>query len=133
MTIRIVLGALALAAGLWLPALLPAAERLQSPPVSQAAYTVFVELQPPHGRNRAVLQKLLKAEGYESRAEGGRELTLRLTEAQIRDLFQARIRYRKVEGSATPGLRDEAYLEGARVPERYEKLIRRVYFDPQRG
>jgi len=56
-----------------------------------------------------------------------------MTEAQTAKLFDARVRFRKVEGSATPGLREVPYLEGARIPARFEKLIRRVYFDPQRS
>ncbi len=103
-----------------------------APPVIQREYTVFVELQPPYGSNRAKLQKQLKAEGYESHPEGERELALVLTEAQIGKLFLARIQYRKVEGSAAPGMREVPYLEGARIPARFGKLVRWVYFDPQR-
>lgn len=101
--------------------------------VRQREHTVFVELQQPYERSRAALQKTLKAEGYESFAEGEREVALVLTEAQIGKLFEAKVRMRKVEGSATAGLREVPYLEGARIPARFEKLIRRVYFDPQRG
>jgi len=101
-----------------------------SAPVMQREHTVFVELQAPYVTNRTALQKMLQAEGYESFAEGERELALVLTEAQIGKLFQAKVRMRKVEGSATAGLREVPYLEGARIPARFGKLMRRVYFDP---
>ena len=76
---------------------------------------------------------MLKAEGYESFSEGEREITLVLAAGQIAKLFQARVRQRKVEASATTGAIAQPYLEGARIPARFEKLMRRVYFDPQRG
>lgn len=101
-------------------------------PAPQREHTVFVELRPPYERNRVALQKALKVEGYESFPEGEREVALVLTEAQIGKLFRARVRIRTVEGSATGGLREVPYLEGARIPARFEKLARRAYFDPQR-
>jgi hypothetical protein len=99
----------------------------------QREYTVFVELRPPYGASRTTLQIVLKADGYESFPEGEREVALVLTEAQIGKLFQGRVRYRKVEASASAGTRAVPYLEGARIPARFEKLMRRVYVDPQRG
>jgi len=96
-------------------------------------YTLFVELRPPYEASRAALQKMLKAEEYESFAEGERQVVLVLTEAQIGKLFQARVRFRKVGASASDRIITEPYLEGARIPGRFGKLIRRVYFDPQRG
>lgn len=101
-------------------------------PVVQRVYTVFVELQPPYMSNRAALKKMLKADGYESFPEGERELALVLTEAQIGKLFQASVRMRKVEAGAAVGVREVPYLEGARIPHRFEKLMQRAYFDPQR-
>ncbi len=101
-------------------------------PVVSREHTVFVEVQPPYSSNRMALQKMLKVEGYESFPEGERELALVLTEAQIGRLFQGKIRMRKVEGGATAGMREVPYLEGARIPAGFEKLMRRVYFDPQR-
>ena len=94
---------------------------------------MFVELRQPYENNRAALQMMLRAEGHESFPEGAREIALVLTANEIAKLFQARVRYRKVEASAIPGLRSEPYLEDARIPARFEKLIQRVYFDPQRG
>lgn len=96
-------------------------------------HTLFVELRQPYENNRAALQMMLRAEGHESFPEGAREIALVLTANEIAKLFQARVRYRKVEASAIPGLRSEPYLEDARIPARFEKLIQRVYFDPQRG
>lgn len=126
--------------GVWILAVLLASGALDSwaqggmgSPAVQREYTVFVEVRSPHAGNRAALQKLLKAEGYESHPEGERELALVLTEAQIAKLFQGRVRYRKVEASATRGLREVPYLEAVRIPARFEKLIQRAYFDPQRS
>lgn len=119
---------LVLAAVVCVPQLSPAAE--QRP---EERYTLFVELRHPFESNRAALRKMLEAEGHESFPEGEREIALVLTAEQIGRLFQARVRYRYVEASAAPGIRSEPQLEGARIPGRFEKLIRRVYFDPQRG
>lgn len=113
--------------------LLPVAAKGQEASAIQRSHTVFVEVQPPYAGNRVELQNRLKAEGYASFPEGERELALVLTEAQIAELFQAKVRMRRVEGSATAGLREVPYLEGARVPARFGKLMRRVYFDSQRG
>ena len=96
-------------------------------------YTLFVGLREPHEANRAALQKMLKAEGYEAHPEGDREVTLVLTAGQLKKLFGARVVHRTVEKSATHGMASQPTLEGARVPARFEKLIWRVYFDPQRG
>lgn len=96
-------------------------------------YTLFVELHRPYESNRARLQKMLREEGYESHAERDGELALVLTQDQIKTLFQARVRFRKVGASASDRIITEPYLEGARIPGRFGKLIRRVYFDPQRG
>jgi hypothetical protein len=96
-------------------------------------YTVFVELRQPYESNRAALQKMLKAEGYESFSEREQEISLVLTAAQIAKLFQGKVRQRMVEKSATSGLTPQPVLEGVRIPARFEKLIRRAYFDPQRS
>ena len=96
-------------------------------------YTLFVELHQPHARNRATLQKMLKAEGYESFSERDEEISLVLTSAQIGKLFRGKVRQRTVEKSATSGSASVPYLEDVRIPARFEKLIRGVYFDPQRG
>jgi len=113
------------AAALCLPLGAVAAER--------EVYTLFVELAEPYEANRAMLQKMLKAEGYESYAEGESELSLTLTAGELRRLFNARIARRMLEKSATPGLASHPVLEGARIPRRFRTLIRRVHFDPQRG
>jgi hypothetical protein len=107
------------------PQLLPAAELER--------YTLFIALKPPYESNRATLQKMLKAEGYESSAEGDEELVLVLTAAQLRKLFQARVRMRTVAASASDRMITQPTLESARIPARFEKLIERVYFDPQRS
>ena len=96
-------------------------------------YVLFIELRRPLEANRVALQKALKAEGYETFLEGEREISLALTTAELKKLFNARVVQRTVEKSATPGTASQHYLEGARVPARFENLIRRVYFDPQRG
>ncbi len=96
-------------------------------------YTLFVELHQPYASNRVTFQKMLKEEGYESFAEGEKEVTLVLSEEQIGKLFQARIEFRKVGASASDRVITQPYLEGARIPGRFGKMIRRVYFDPQRG
>jgi hypothetical protein len=105
--------------------------------VSSAAeperYTLFVALQPPYEGNRATLQRMLKAEGYESSAEGDEELVLVLTAGELKKLFQAQVRMRTVEASAKPGQITQPTLEGTKIPARFDKLIRRVYFDPQRS
>jgi hypothetical protein len=116
---------LALAGTLCIPQCLAAAER--------ETYTLFVELREPHEANRAALQKALKAEGYEAYPEGDREVSLALTGAELKKLFNARVVKRTVEKSATTGMASQPALEGERIPARFEKLIRRVYFDPQRG
>jgi len=97
------------------------------------AYTLFVELREPYGKTGPALQKLLKAEGHESFSERGGELSLALTAAQIEKLFGAKVWHRAVEKSAASGSASVPYLEGARIPARFEKFIRRLYFDPQRG
>jgi hypothetical protein len=94
---------------------------------------VFVELRQPYESNRAALQKMLKAEGYESFSEREKEISLALTPAQIGKLFQGKVRQRTVEASAKSGTITQPSLEGARIPARFEKLMQRVYFDPQRG
>lgn len=96
-------------------------------------YTVFVELRQPYESNRAALQKMLKAEGYESFSERAEEISLVLTPAQIGKLFQGKVRQRTVEASAKSGTITQPSLEGARIPARFEKLMQRVYFDPQRS
>lgn len=96
-------------------------------------YVLFIELRQPREANRAALQKALKAEGYEAWTEGDHEVSLALTAAELKKLFNARVVQRTVEKSATRGMASQPYLEGARVPARFEKLIQRVYFDPQRG
>ena len=96
-------------------------------------HTLFVELRQPYDKTRPALQKMLKAEGHESSSEREGELSLALTAAQIEKLFGARVRHRTAEKSAAPGSVSVPYLEGARIPPRFEKLIRSVYFDPQRG
>ena len=96
-------------------------------------YTLFVELHRPYESNRAKLQKMLRDEGYQSHAERQGEIALVLTAEQIKMLFQARVQFRKVEASASHGVITEPFLEGAWIPGRFEKLIQRVYFDPQRG
>jgi hypothetical protein len=116
----------ALAALLCSAQLLPAAEQPER-------YTLFVALKPPHESNRATLQKMLKAEGYESSVEGDEELVLVLTAAQLRKLFQAQVRMRTVAASASDRMITQPTLESARIPRRFEKLIERVYFDPQRS
>lgn len=105
--------------------LLPAAE--------PERYTLFVALKPPHESNRATLQKMLKAEGYESSAEGDEELVMVLTAAQLKKLFQARVRMQTVAASASDRMITQPALESARIPAKFEKLIERVYFDPQRS
>ena len=96
-------------------------------------YVLFVELAEPYEANRATLQKMLKVEGYEAYTEGDREVSLALTAGELRKLFNARVVRRTLEKSATRGTASQPVLEGARIPERFRKLIRRVYFDPQRG
>jgi hypothetical protein len=96
-------------------------------------YALFVALKPPHQSNRATLQKMLKAEGYESSVEGDEELVLVLSAAQLKTLFQAQVRMRTVAASASSGMITQPTLESARIPRRFEKLIERVYFDPQRS
>lgn len=96
-------------------------------------YTLFVALKPPYESNRATLQKMLKAEGYASSVEGDEELVLVLTAAQLEKLFQARVRMQSVAASASDRMITQPALESARIPARFEKLIERVYFDPQRS
>jgi hypothetical protein len=96
-------------------------------------YSLFIALKPPYESNRATLQKMLKAEGYESSAEGDEELVLVLSAAQLKKLFQARVRMRTVAASASDRMITQPTLESAKIPARLEKLIERVYFDPQRS
>jgi hypothetical protein len=96
-------------------------------------YVLFLELRRPIEASRAALRKALKAEGYEAYPEGEREVSIALTAAELKKLFDARVVQRTVEKSATHGTTSQSYLEGARIPARFEKLIQRVYFDPQRG
>ena len=112
-------------AALCLAQLLPAAELER--------YTLFVALKPPYESNRATLQKMLKAEGYESSSEGDQELVLVLSAAQLKKLFQGRVRMQTVAASASDRMITQPTLESARIPARFEKLIERVYFDPQRS
>ena len=105
---------------------------LSGSPRPDSKYTLFVELNWPYESNRAALRKMLRNEGYESFSEGEREFSLVLTAEQIGMLFQARVRFRKVEASASPGTVMQPFLELVRIPDRFGKLIRRVYFDPQR-
>jgi hypothetical protein len=117
---------LALAALLCSAQLLPAAEQPER-------YTLFVALKPPYESNRATLQKMLKAEGYESSAEGDEELVLVLSAVQLKTLFRGRVRMQTVAASASDRMITQPTLESARIPARFEKLIERVYFDPQRS
>lgn len=96
-------------------------------------HTLFVELRHPYERSRTTLRRMLKDEGYESFAEGEREIVLVLTAEQIGRLFQGRIHYRATGASASDRVPTVPYLDGARIPGRFGKWIRRVYFDPQRG
>lgn len=123
-----VLGVFALVAVLCIPQALLAADLR-----ADDRYTVFVELRQPYESNRAKLQEMLRDEGYESHAERQGEIALVLTAEQIGKLFQAWIRLRKVEAGASGGTITQPFLEGARIPARFEKLIRRVYFDSQRS
>ena len=111
----------------------PFQDSVAAEPRADERYTIFVELHQPHARNRTTLQKRLKAEGHESSSEREGELSLALTAAQIEKLFGAKVRQRTVEKSATSGSASVPYLEDVRIPARFEKLIRSVYFDPQRG
>jgi hypothetical protein len=120
------IGILAVAAISWGSPCLPAAEEAER-------YTLFVALHPPHESNRVTLRKMLKAEGHESFAEGDEELVLVLTAAELRKLFQARVRMRTVAASASDRMITQPTLESAVIPARFRKLIRRVYFDPQRS
>jgi len=117
---------LALAAVLCIAPLLWAGEQPER-------YALFMALKPPYESNRATLQKMLKAEGYESSVEGDEELVLVLTAAQLKKLFQAQVRTRTVAASASDRMITQPTLESARIPRRFEKLIERVYFDPQRS
>ncbi len=117
---------LVLAAALCLAPFVCAAETVER-------YTLFVAVHPPHESNRATLRKMLKAEGHESFAEGDEELVLVLTAAELRKLFQARVRMRTVAASASDRMITQPTLESAVIPARFRKLIRRIYFDPQRS
>jgi hypothetical protein len=96
-------------------------------------YTVFVAVQPPYEKSRAALQKMLGAEGHESHVEGEDELVLVLTEAGLKKLFQARVRMQTVAASSSNRMVTQPVLESVVIPARFRKLIRRVYFDPQRS
>lgn len=96
-------------------------------------YTVFVELRAPHESNRARLQKMLKEEGHDSYAEREGEISLVLTAVQLEKLFQGRVQLRTVAASASSRMVTQPTLESYRIPPRFGKLIRRIYFDPQRG
>ena len=111
----------------------PFQDSVAAEPRAEERYTLFVGLREPHEVNRAALQKMLKAEGYEAHPEGDREVTLVLTAGQLKKLFGARVVHRTVEKSATHGMASQPVLEGVRIPARFEKLIRRAYFDPQRS
>jgi hypothetical protein len=113
------------AVALFLPACSVAADR--------EIYVLFVEVTEPHEANRATLQRMLKAEGYEAYPESEQELSMALTAGELRKLFNARVARRTLEKSATHGTASQPVLQGVRIPERFRKLIRRVYFDPQRG
>ena len=123
------IAAVALAVCLWWPQFLPAAEQEGERDV----YTLFIGLRAPHEANRAALQRALKAEGYEAFPEGDRDVSLALTAAGLRKLFNARVVRRTAEKSATNGTAAQPVLEGVRIPARFGKLIERVYFDPQRS
>lgn len=98
-----------------------------------ARYTVFVVVREPVAAHRPQLQALLKADGHPSHAEGDNEIALVLTAAELRRLFQARVRFRSVEASASPGTRRQPYLENVTIPQRLRGLVEKVYFDPQRS
>lgn len=105
---------------------LPAAEQPER-------YTLFVALHPPYEANRAALRRILAAEGYESSAGGDEELVLVLTAGELSKLFQARVRMRTVAASASDRMVTQPTLESVAIPARFGKLIRSVYFDPQRS
>jgi hypothetical protein len=111
----------------------PFQDSVVAEPRANERYTLFVELRQPYESNRAALQKMLKAEGYEAHPEGDREVMLVLTAGQLKKLFDARVVWRTVEASAKSGTITQPSLEGARIPARFEKLMQRVYFDPQRS
>jgi hypothetical protein len=124
-----------LRAAVWLAGLLSLhGAHAQSTAHSEPArYTVFIQVSPPAAGNRTKLQALLKAEGYPSHAEGETEIALALTEEEIRKLFQARVRHRSVEASASRGTRQQPYLENVTIPGRLRGLMEKAYIDPQRG
>ncbi|HKU71446.1 MAG TPA: hypothetical protein VJQ51_11455 [Burkholderiales bacterium] len=103
------------------------------PAAEQEYYTVFIELREPHDASRTGLQKALNTEGYKAYPEGDSEVSLSLTAAELRKLFNARVTKRTVEKSATSGTASQPVLESDRIPARFQKFIRRIYFDPQRG
>ena len=95
-------------------------------------FTLFVELHPPYPDNRARLQKMLKSEGHESFAEREQELVLTLTQEEIKRLFGAQVRFRTVAASAADRFVRAPYLDAVKIPDRFSRLILRVYMDPQR-
>jgi hypothetical protein len=95
-------------------------------------YTCYAGLFPPFQPNSSKLQAMLNAEGYESYREGEEEVAMVLGEKNLRKLFHARIRSRKVGYSASSGFKVERFLDSAIIPERFQKLVRQVYLDPQR-
>lgn len=106
----------------------------QAPRGSDAArYTVFMTARTPVASNRPKLQELLKAEGYAPHAEGETEVAVVLTAEEIRKLFQASVRFRSIEASASRGAIRQPYLENVAVPQRLRGLIGKVYLDPQRS
>lgn len=98
---------------------------------SGSMFTICLGLFPPYETNGVKLQKMLKAEGYESYSEGEEVISMVVSERQLTKLFHARIRYQQVAASASNGFISEPFLEEVKIPGRFTALIRRVYFDPQ--
>lgn len=106
---------------------------LFAPAADREIHVLFLEVTEPHEANRAKLQQMLKAEGYEGYTESEQEISMALTAGDLRRLFSARVVQRKREKSAAPGMASQPVLQGLRIPARFRKLIRRVYLDPQRS
>jgi hypothetical protein len=94
-------------------------------------FCVFISLNQPCKANGVALQKMLKAKGFESYFEGEEVVSLLLTEKEIWKLFHAHVSYQTVVASSHRGSIFEPCLEGVIVPQRFRKLVSRVYFDTQ--
>jgi hypothetical protein len=100
------------------------------PPVERVSHCVYFTLRTPEKWVARRLQRTLKREGVAAEISEDLVVSATLDDERLRNLLDAKVRYRLTEGSASPGMRCTAEIVRWRAPERYQE-IRSVRIDPQ--